>query len=53
VVQSDLFKQRLGALGMAAPADNTPEKYDTYMRAETVRQGELAKLTGAALPEKK
>ena len=49
VVQSDAFKSRMAALGMTVPADNTPEKYDAYMRAETVRQGELAKLTGQAL----
>lgn len=49
VAQSDLFKQRMGDLGMTVPADNTPEKYDAYLRAETKRQGEIAKLTGAAL----
>jgi tripartite-type tricarboxylate transporter receptor subunit TctC len=49
VTQSDLFKQRMGELGMTVPAENTPEKYDAYLRAETVRQGEIAKLTGAAL----
>jgi tripartite-type tricarboxylate transporter receptor subunit TctC len=49
VVQSEAFKQRMDELGMAAPADNTPEKYGTYLRAETARQGEIAKLTGAAL----
>jgi tripartite-type tricarboxylate transporter receptor subunit TctC len=52
VVQSEAFKSRMSALGMTVPseADNTPEKYDTYMRAEIVKQGEVAKLTGAALP---
>jgi tripartite-type tricarboxylate transporter receptor subunit TctC len=49
VTQSDLFKQRMGELGMTVVADNTPEKYEAYLRAETARQGELAKLTGAAL----
>ncbi len=49
VAQSDLFKQRMGELGMTVMADNTPEKYEAYLRAETVRQGEIAKLTGAAL----
>ena len=49
VVQSDAFKSRMAALGMTVPADNTPEKYDSYLRAEIVRQGELAKLTGQAL----
>jgi hypothetical protein len=47
--KSDLFKQRMGELGMTVPSDNTPEKYDAYLRAEMVRQGEIAKLTGAAL----
>jgi tripartite-type tricarboxylate transporter receptor subunit TctC len=50
VVQSDLFKSRMVELGMTVPTDNTPEKYDAYMREEIVRQGEIAKLTGAALP---
>ena len=50
VVQGELFKSRMSELGMTVPADNTPEKYDAYMRAEIVRQGEVAKLTGAALP---
>jgi tripartite-type tricarboxylate transporter receptor subunit TctC len=49
VVQSEPFKRSVGELGMMVPADNTPEKYDAYLRAETVRQGEIAKLTGAAL----
>jgi tripartite-type tricarboxylate transporter receptor subunit TctC len=53
VAQSDLFKKRMGELGMTVPAENTPEKYDAYLRAETVRQGEIAKLTGAALPTQK
>ena len=34
---------------MTVPAENTPEKYEAYLRTETVRQGEIAKLTGAAL----
>jgi tripartite-type tricarboxylate transporter receptor subunit TctC len=52
VVQSEAFKSRMAALGMSVPpeAENTPEKYDAYMRAEIVKQGEVAKLTGAALP---
>jgi tripartite-type tricarboxylate transporter receptor subunit TctC len=49
VVQSDGFKSRMAALGMTVPADNTPGRYDAYLRAETVRQGELARLTGQAL----
>jgi tripartite-type tricarboxylate transporter receptor subunit TctC len=49
VVQSEAFKQSMGELGMTVPLDNTPEQYDAYLRAETVRQGEIAKLAGAAL----
>jgi tripartite-type tricarboxylate transporter receptor subunit TctC len=50
VVQSDQFKTRMAALGMAPPpaADNTPEKFEQFMHAEIARQGELAKLSGAA-----
>jgi tripartite-type tricarboxylate transporter receptor subunit TctC len=53
VVQSAEFKTRMAALGMAPPsaAENTPEKYDAFMRKELVRQGELAKLAKAASPE--
>jgi tripartite-type tricarboxylate transporter receptor subunit TctC len=47
VVQSDAFKARVGALGMTVPADNTPAKYDAFIREETVRQGEIAKLVKA------
>jgi tripartite-type tricarboxylate transporter receptor subunit TctC len=44
VVQSDAFKQRMATLGMVVPADNTPERYEAFLRAETARQGELAKV---------
>jgi tripartite-type tricarboxylate transporter receptor subunit TctC len=52
VVQSAAFKQKMAELGMAPPSasDNTPEKYDAFMREETKHQGELAKLSGQALP---
>ena len=43
------LNKRMAELGMGAPADNTPEKYEAYLKSETVRQGEIAKLTGAAL----
>jgi tripartite-type tricarboxylate transporter receptor subunit TctC len=46
VVQSQDFKSRMGALGMAVPADNTPKRLADTMRRETVRQGALAALTG-------
>ena len=48
VAQSDAFKSRMGALGMSVPADNTPEKYEAYIREEIVRQGEIAKLSKSA-----
>ncbi len=50
VVQSDIFKSRVGALGMTVPADNTPAKYDAFIRQEIVRQGEIAKLVKEASP---
>ena len=46
VVQSQAFRQRMEALGMTVPADNTPEKLVDFMRRETVRQAALAKLSG-------
>ena len=45
-INSDLFRQRMEALGMTIPTDNTPEKFAAFMRAQSVRQGELAKLSG-------
>jgi tripartite-type tricarboxylate transporter receptor subunit TctC len=51
-VQSDMFKSRMAALGMSVPpaSENTPAKYDAFLRQEIVRQGELAKLAKAASP---
>jgi tripartite-type tricarboxylate transporter receptor subunit TctC len=51
VVQSDEFKTRMATLGMAPPptAENTPEKFDQFMREEIARQGELAELSGQKL----
>jgi tripartite-type tricarboxylate transporter receptor subunit TctC len=46
VVQSQPFRQRMEALGMTVPTDNTPEKLVEFMRRETARQGALAKLSG-------
>jgi tripartite-type tricarboxylate transporter receptor subunit TctC len=47
-IQSDLFKSRMGALGMTVPdtKTNTPENYEAFMRAENERQAALAKLSG-------
>jgi tripartite-type tricarboxylate transporter receptor subunit TctC len=51
VLQTDTFKKRMAELGMAplAAADNTPEKFDRFMRDEIARQGVLAELTGQKL----
>ena len=51
VVQSDEFKKRMAVLGMAPPPadENTPEKFDKFMREEIARQGELAELSGQKL----
>jgi len=48
VVQSEAFRSRMAALGMTVPASaqNTPEYLTSYMRKESVHQGELAALTG-------
>ena len=48
MVQTDAFKQKMAELGMAPPpaSDNTPEKFDAYMREEVARQGVLAELSG-------
>ena len=48
VLQTDAFKSRMAALGMSVvpAADNTPEKYDAFLRRETKRQAEIVKLVG-------
>ncbi len=46
VVQSQEFRDRMAALGMTVPKDNTPEHLADYMRRESKHQGELAALTG-------
>jgi tripartite-type tricarboxylate transporter receptor subunit TctC len=47
-LNSDLFKTRMEPLGMTIPdpAGNTPENFAEFMRAQTARQAELAKLSG-------
>jgi tripartite-type tricarboxylate transporter receptor subunit TctC len=47
-IHSDAFKSRMEPLGMTIPAasTNSPENFAAYMRAQTARQAELAKLTG-------
>jgi tripartite-type tricarboxylate transporter receptor subunit TctC len=47
VIHSDEFKKRMDALGMTIPAEeNTPAYLADYMRRETLRQRDLAALTG-------
>ena len=46
VIHSEAFRQRMDALGMTVPDDNTPEKLAAFMRRETARQSELAKMSG-------
>jgi tripartite-type tricarboxylate transporter receptor subunit TctC len=48
VLQTDAFKKPMAELGMAPvpAAENTPEKFDKFMRDEIARQGVLAELTG-------
>lgn len=47
-IHSDAFKTRMEALGMTVPAaaTNTSEEFATFMRVESARQAELARLTG-------
>ena len=55
-VHTDLFKTRMGALGMtvAPAAENTPANFKAFMAASTERQRELAKLsTASAKPPQK
>jgi len=51
VVHSEAFKKRMQELGMAPPpaAENTPEKFTTFMRDEIARQGVYAELSGQKL----
>ena len=46
VVQSDTFRQRMTELGMTPPTNNTPERFADFMRRQTARQAEFAKLSG-------
>ncbi len=48
VIQTETFRTRMDALGMTAPSDNTPEKFAEFMRSQTARQAEFAKLSGHA-----
>ena len=53
VITSAAFRQRMEALGMTIPTDNTPETFAEFMRVQTLRQAELAKLSGHAPLEPK
>jgi len=48
VIRSDAFRTRMSELGMTVPSDNTPEKFAEFMRRQTTRQAEYAKLSGHA-----
>ena len=48
VVKTETFKQRMEELGMTVPADNTPERFAAFMRAQIARQAAFAKLSGHA-----
>jgi tripartite-type tricarboxylate transporter receptor subunit TctC len=47
-IRTETFKQRMEELGMTVPADNTPERFDAFMRAQIARQAAFAKLSGHA-----
>lgn len=49
-VHTELFRTRMAALGMTVlpAAENTPANFKAFMAASTIRQGELAKLSGAS-----
>jgi tripartite-type tricarboxylate transporter receptor subunit TctC len=49
VITSEAFRRRMEPLGMTIPADNTPENFADFMRRETARQAELAKLSGLSV----
>jgi tripartite-type tricarboxylate transporter receptor subunit TctC len=48
-ITSETFRRRMEPLGMTIPADNTPENFADFMRRETARQAELAKLSGLSV----
>jgi len=52
-INSEAFRKRVEPMGVTIPTDNTPEKFAEFMRRETARQAELAKLTGHAPLEPK
>lgn len=53
VLQSDAFKKRMAELGMAPlpAAENTPERFEKFMRDEIAKQGEMAELSGQKIAQ--
>lgn len=45
-IHTEVFRQRMAALGMTVPSENTPEKFAEFMRRQTARQAEFSKLSG-------
>jgi len=54
VIHTQQFKDRMAALGMTVPDDNTPERFAAFMRSETAIQAEFARQSGhkPMLPKK-
>jgi tripartite-type tricarboxylate transporter receptor subunit TctC len=50
VIHTDAFRQRMAALGMTVPSNNTPERFTEFMKQQTARQAEFAKLSGHKPP---
>ena len=50
VIHTEAFRQRMAALGMTVPSDNTPERFLAFMKEQTARQAEFAKLSGHKPP---
>lgn len=48
-ITSEAFRSRVEPLGMTIPTDNTPENFAIFMRRETARQAELAKLSAQTI----
>jgi|SRR5450830_28592 tripartite-type tricarboxylate transporter receptor subunit TctC len=53
VINSESFRRRMEPLGMTSPTNNTPENFADFMRRETARQAELAKLSGHSVADPK
>ena len=51
VVDTPAFRKRMEPPGMTVPSPNTPATLADYMRRETAKQAELAKLSGHTAPK--